>query len=108
MSGETTASFLGSARSPTVAVRWRILALIGRDYTHHATVWKWKNLMLGDLDQVEWFDYEAFARPVGSIVGDPKVFRSEDGTVCVLVDGNGKVSTSVETEIEKMTIVYSG
>jgi len=64
--------------------------------------------MLGDLDQVEWFDCEAFARPVGSIVGEPKVFRPEDGMVYVLVDGNGEALMSVETEIEKMTIVYSG
>ncbi len=36
------------------------------------------------------------------------MFRPEDGTVCVLVDGNGKALTSVETEIEKMTIVCAG
>ena len=26
-----------------LAVRWRCLTLIGRDYTCHATVWKWRN-----------------------------------------------------------------
>jgi hypothetical protein len=43
-----------------------------------------------------------------AVVGKPKVVRPEDGMVYIMVDGNGKVLTSVETEIEKVAVVYSG
>lgn len=51
---------------------------MGRDYTCHATVWKWiledfdvglEEIPFVDFGKVEWFDYEAFARLTGSIGG---------------------------------------
>ncbi|KAE9376492.1 concanavalin A-like lectin/glucanase [Stipitochalara longipes BDJ] len=61
-----------------------------------------------DFGTVEWYDCEAAARPVGDVVGDPRMFYPKDGQQYIMVDSNGKTLTNVSTSLEKMTVVYAG